>query len=175
MTLDIPKYAKLEHERRFLVRDPPDLTGAPGRLIEDVYLDGGRLRLRRITHFDGHPPEYKLCKKYGTGEPPSEPITNLYLTAGEHAALAVLPGRPIRKRRYRVAHAGALFGLDVFEGELHGLVMCEAESDSAEAIRRRDFPPWTLREVTGEPFFTGGALAGLSASDLAARLGREFA
>ena len=45
-----PKYAHIERERRFLV-DPgkrPDLAGLSFVEIEDRYLDGTRLRLRRM-------------------------------------------------------------------------------------------------------------------------------
>src|SRR5580692_4953592 len=127
--MTIPKYAKLENERRFLVTAPPNLSGTRVRLIEDSYLDCGRLRLRRITHFDGNPAEFKLCKKYASSDPVSGPIVNIYLTAEEHMALTALPGRPIRKRRHQVPHAGRLFGVDVFEGALAGLILCEAEAD----------------------------------------------
>jgi hypothetical protein len=166
-----PKYALLENERRFLVHALPDLAGARVRLIEDRYLDAGRLRLRRVTHFDGHPPEHKLCKKYGSPDPASGPIVNIYLTAEEHAALAVLPGRRLRKRRHTVEHGGGGFSVDVFEGALQGLVICEAEAASPEAIRALRFPPWAGREVTDDPFFSGGHLAGVTAEALAARLG----
>ena len=46
----IPKYARLEIERRWLVdrNRVPDLDACPQDLITDKYLDGGRLRLRRI-------------------------------------------------------------------------------------------------------------------------------
>jgi CYTH domain-containing protein len=170
----IPKYALLENERRFLVRTLPDLAGAPARLIEDIYLDAGRLRLRRISHFDGKPAEHKLCKKYGALDAVSEPITNLYLTDDEHAALvAALPGRALRKRRHTVTHDGKAFSVDVFEGALSGLVTCETEASSAEAIRALAFPPWVAREVTDDPFFSGGALARITAAERAARLALE--
>ena len=48
---DLPKYALWEIERRFLV-DPaklPALDPASERRIEDLYLDGGRLRLRAVA------------------------------------------------------------------------------------------------------------------------------
>jgi hypothetical protein len=170
MAAGIPKYALLENERRFLVPAPPDLIGARVRRIEDLYLDAGRLRLRRITHFDGHPPDYKLCKKYGSADPVSGPITNLYLSAEEYAVLADLPGRSLAKRRYTLAHAGRAFSVDVFEGPLAGLVMCEAEAATPEAIRALAFPPWATREVTDDPFFSGGQLSRLTAAELAARL-----
>lgn len=171
--MTIPKYAVLENERRFLVAKTPDLAGAAVRLIEDFYIDGARLRLRTVTHFDGHAPEYKFCKKYPSDDPASGAIVNIYLTAEEHAVLARLPGRPVRKRRYRTAWGGRGYGVDVFEGALAGLVLCEAEAATPEAIRALAFPPWATREVTGDVFFTGGNLAGLNAEELKERLKSE--
>jgi CYTH domain-containing protein len=165
-----PKYSLLENERRFLVIAPPNLTGARVRLIEDRYLSCGRLRLRRITHFDGHLPEFKLCKKYGSDDPFSEPITNIYLSEAEHAALSALAAHPLRKRRHTVRWGERGFSVDVFEGPLTGLVTCEAEAESPEAIRARAFPPWAAREVTTDPRFSGAHLATLAAEDLAAQL-----
>jgi hypothetical protein len=167
--VDIPKYAKLENERRFLVRDPPDLSGDPGRLIEDLYLDAGRLRMRALTHPDGRC-EFKFCKKYQSDDPASGPIVNIYLTAAEYDGLAVLPGRPLRKRRHRVAWGERGFGVDVFEGALAGLILCEAEAESAAAIKTLAFPPWAGREVTADSFFAGGNLSRVTADELKRRL-----
>lgn len=151
----LPKYARLEHERRFLVSDPPDLSGAPVRVIEDLYIDGGRLRLRAVSDLAGGERVYKLCKKYGAPAGEAEPITNLYLTAEEHATLARLPGARLRKRRYAVDGVS----LDVFEGALDGLMIAEAEAQSAEAIAARVFPAWCGREITGETRYSGAVLA----------------
>jgi hypothetical protein len=170
--METPKYALLENERRFLVLEPPDLSGAPARLIEDRYLEG-RLRLRRITHADGQPPEFKLCKKYGSDDPVSAPIVNIYLTEAEHAALAALPGCPLVKRRYRIVYDGSPFSVDVFEGALAGLILCEKEAESAAAIRVVAFPPWAIQDVTADGFFTGGSLCRATPRELRARLGER--
>jgi CYTH domain-containing protein len=170
--VDLPKYAKLENERRFLVTPDagPDLTGAQFRLIEDLYLDDSRLRLRATTDSVTGIRELKFCKKYGSDDPVSGPITNLYLTEAEHALLAVLPGARIAKRRYRVEAGGRSFGLDVFLGALEGLRLCEAEAETREAALAVAFPAWTRREVTHDPFFTGGSLCRIGADELAVRL-----
>lgn len=169
--MDLPKYAKLEIERRFLVNpvQAPHLTALPFRRIEDRYLDGTRLRLRAIIHDMGER-EFKFCKKYEGGDPLAGPIVNMYITEAEHAALAAIPAATIAKRRYRIDG----FGLDVFEGELAGLMICEVEAPTIEAAQALVFPAWTLREVTGDPFFTGGALCRIGAKDLSARLAAEF-
>lgn len=166
-----PKYALLEHERRALV-DParlPDLSAVAADLIEDLYLDGGRLRLRALTRPDGAR-VYKLCKKYPSDDPSGGPIANLYLDEAEYRTLARLPGRPIRKRRHRLPVDGVVFAVDVFEGDLAGLVLCEAEADSAAALAAIVFPDWASPEVTANPGFTGGLLCRETAVTLAARL-----
>lgn len=169
----IPKYAKLEIERRFLVNPTkaPDLAGLPFRRIEDRYLDGTRLRLRAITQSATGARELKFCKKYEGGDALAGPVVNTYLTEAEHAALAAIAAATIAKRRYRVDG----FGLDVFEGALDGLMICEAEALTIETAQALVFPGWTAREVTADPFFTGGALCRIGAVELSARLAAEFA
>lgn len=164
-----PKYARLENERRFLVKVPPQLPDV-FRRIEDRYVIGTRLRLRDMTDSATGSRDLKFCKKYEGDDPVSGPVTNLYLRAAEHAALAALPARTILKRRYRLDHDGRAFSVDVFEGELLGLVLCEAEADSREAVMALAFPPWAVRDVTWDPAFTGGRLSATTAAELRALL-----
>lgn len=168
--MQLPKYAALEIERRFLVTDRPDLAGARMRVIEDTYLDGTRMRLRAITHADGQRAEFKLCKKYPSDDALSGPITNLYLSADEHAVLAALPGRKLRKRRYSMPWAEWTFSIDVFEGALSGLILSEVEAETVDDAERVNLPDWVGREVTADPFFTGGALSQTTTDDLRRRL-----
>ena len=51
---EVPKYSLLEIERRWLVDlDKVDLAAAPYREIEDLYIAGSRLRLRKISGAEG--------------------------------------------------------------------------------------------------------------------------
>lgn len=152
----IPKYAALEIERRWLVdlEAIGDLANVPYRDIEDRYLADSRLRLRRIAHPDGVI-VYKLGKKYGRRPAGSEPVTNIYLTRVEHEWLSVLPGAVALKRRYRVA-GGAL---DIHRRPREGLAIFEMEFDGEPAARDYQPPSFVIREITGEPAFTGAALA----------------
>lgn len=171
--MDIPKYARLEIERRFLVdrARAPDLRPLPFSLIEDLYIDGGRLRLRTLTDSRTGARTFKLGKKYAGGDPMAAPITNLYLTQAEHATFAGLPGAPLSKVRHRLEHARTTFSsVDVFLGELQGLVLCESEAATREAALALKVPPWAAREVTDDPFFTGGNLCRVSAAELKRRL-----
>lgn len=149
-----PKYAQVEIERRWLADLPAagPLDGLPCHTIDDLYLTGTRLRLRRMEDAEGGA-IYKFCKKYG-GEGCSEAITNLYLTEAEHQALSGLPGQRVRKRRYAVA-GGAL---DVYGG-VPQLAIFEIEfATEAEAADYQ--PPVFARvEITRDPAYSGAALA----------------
>ena len=166
--MQLPKYAALENERRFLVRREvvEALALSRPRLIKDRYLAGGRLRLRTITDQATGAREFKLCKKYGSSDAVSEPIVNIYLSQAEHAAFAILPGVEIAKRRCLVEHAGRGFSLDLFLGDLEGLAMCEAEAATREDILAVAFPPWAAVEITADPFFSGASLAGAAPADV---------
>ena len=157
MPVKLPKYAHWVAERRFLV-DPgnmPRLDEAGARRIEDLYVEGGRLRLRSITHLSGGEREFKLAKKYAPDNPLVGPMTNLYLSADEYAVLSRLPGARIAKRRHKVGG----FVVDVFEGRLEGLITAECEAANRMAAMAVEIPTWCVREVTTDPAYTGGVLA----------------
>jgi CYTH domain-containing protein len=98
-------------------------------------------------------------------------ITNIYLTPSEYALLAPLPALELLKRRYRVEEDGRIFSVDVFEQHLSGLVLAEIGFDTTEEMRQPfSFPPWVAREVSNDIRFTGGALVGLEADEVAALL-----
>jgi CYTH domain-containing protein len=159
--MDLPRYARWEHERRFLVRaeDAGFLSALPShRLIEDRYLSCGRLRLRRLTDSDSGAVTLKLTKKYASGSDLSQPIVTVFLSEGEHAALSALAGADLRKRRYYVDVEERVFGVDVFEGALAGLVLCSIETDTVEELGGVALPRYAGAEVTHDPFFCGGGL-----------------
>jgi CYTH domain-containing protein len=174
----LPKYARWEHERRFLVRAEHARalpTEPRTRLIEDRYLSCGRLRLRTLTDSDSGAVTYKLTKKYLSDSALSQPIVTVLLSRDEHAALRGLSGADLRKRRYYDDVGGHIFGVDVFEGPLAGLVLCSVETDTAEELGRVEPPGYTGPEVTEDVFFTGGRLCVASAEDVARALERVMA
>jgi len=59
-----PKYARFELERRWLVDAPrrPSLEGAWMTLIEDRYIAGTRMRLRRMSRPDLGETKWKLTR-----------------------------------------------------------------------------------------------------------------
>ena len=156
-----PKYARIELERRWQVDSAarPALDDAPVTLIEDRYLAGTRMRVRRMHRPDLDETRWKLTKKYECAEPRSRPIVTTYLTQAEHAALSALPGHDLTKRRLHFEHAGRWWSLDLFCGALDGLVILECEAEDRHALDALVPPDWVLREVTDLPHWQGGALA----------------
>ena len=153
-----PKYSLAEFERRWLVAAIPAELG-PGRLIEDRYLDGTRLRVRRETDAGAAPGVWKLARKYGATARGVEPMTNLYLTADEYALLATLPGASVVKRRRPLWADGVRFVIDRFEGALAGRCIAELERPTSAALWAVAPPIWCGREITGDAAYGGASLA----------------
>lgn len=149
-----PKYSLIERERRWLVARVPILP-ASFHHIEDRYIIGTRLRLRRITDSESGAAQHKLTRKYESDDAAARPIVTAYLDAGEHAVFAALPAHGISKRRYRLAP----FSVDLFDGPLAGLILAESEQADAEALASLPLPDWLGADVTANPCYQGGHLA----------------
>jgi CYTH domain-containing protein len=151
---ELPKYSLLEIERRWLVDlARVDLSAAPYREIEDLYVAGSRLRLRKIS--GAEEVTFKLAKKYGKRTPLAEPITNLYLTEGEYRLLSSLPGTRTRRRRYSLEGGS----LDVYVAPHAEVAVFEIEFDDERAAREFVPPAFVTREITNEPALSGVSLA----------------
>ena len=155
-----PKYARLELERRWLVDQAarPSLADAWTTLIEDRYIDGTRMRLRRMSRADLGEVKWKLTKKYECSDPAARPIVTSYLTEAEYDLLATLPAHPLRKVRYHLLLDGLWWSLDLFEGALAGLEVVETEAAHEAALAALVPPVWAAKEVTRDPRYQCGSL-----------------
>ncbi|HMI98523.1 MAG TPA: hypothetical protein VK488_01685 [Gaiellaceae bacterium] len=168
------KYARFEFERRFLVEHLPErLVPDSGWRITDRYTIDTRLRLRRMQPLAGGESVFKLGQK----ESPAAPdfsrmtITNIYLSAAEYEVFAVLPARELQKRRCHLEQDGRVYSLNVFDGQLAGLILAGLDFETDDELREyRQLPDWALQDVSDDERFTGGALASLTADDAATLL-----
>ena len=153
-----PKYAHVERERRWVMDAArlPMLDPHGAVEIEDRYVRGTRLRLRRMV--SGGTVSLKLTKKYDAADPLARAIVTAYLTAAEHDLLATLPAAALVKRRHPLRAHGLEYSLDLFGGALAGLVLAEIEWPDDVGLRRLPPPPGALREVSDDPRYQGGAL-----------------
>ena len=172
------KYARMERERRYLLRDLPEgMTRADPHLqITDNYMTGSRLRLRKVREPRTNKWTVKFTQKF-TPYPEDLSrtlITNTYLNALEAEVLSsVFNSNEIRKNRYPFEFEGRNFGVDMFLGDLLGLVLAEIDFETDEELDNFSKPPFALADVTNEPLFSGGRLCELTFSDVRAEIARR--
>lgn len=154
-----PKYAHIERERRWVMDSArlPALSAAHV-LIEDRYISGTRMRLRRMIDSASGRAALKLTKKYDAADPLARPIVTAYLDEAEFALLAGLPGVMIVKRRFDLVAGGITYSIDRFEGALAGLTLAEIEWPDDAGLRDLPAPPGAIREVSDDPRYQGGSL-----------------
>lgn len=161
----IGKYACLEIERRYLLQQLPadlDLNGS-GWLITDRYIPNTRLRLRCMQSLIDDAVLYKFTQKYQTPEQEATQttITNMYLTEAEYSLLVSLDAEVLEKKRYRYESEHHRFSIDVFQGRHQGLILAEIEFETDEEAEINN-PSFAFKDVTDDPFFTGGNLIAVS-------------
>ncbi len=145
----------VEVERKFLVHEPPDLEGATADEIEQGYLatgSDGEVRLRRKGE------HLLLTAKRGGGLSRDEAEVELEREAFERL-WPLTEGRRLHKRRHVILEGELEIEVDVYEGDLEGLVVAEIEFPSEEAARALDPPGWLSKEVTGDRRYLNETLA----------------
>lgn len=157
------RYAYLEREQRWLLAAVPEQARFRSEIL-DRYLQGTRLRLRRVTLPDRV--VYKLGQKVRlvAGDPERVKLTNIYLTAEEYDTFATLSGAEIAKERFVMPWGPADLAVDRFQGRLDGLVLAEAELGPEDGLH--ELPPFALADVTHDDRYSGGALAHASEREL---------
>ena len=164
------KYARIERERRYLLQDLPEgLTRADHHLqITDNYITGTRLRIRKVRDPKTNKWIVKFTQKFAPNpEDLSRTIiTNTYLNAIEAETLAVFEANEIRKNRYHFEFDGRRFSIDMFLGDLFGLVLAEVSFETDEDLNSFAKPSFALAEVTNNEIFSGGRLSELTFEDI---------
>ena len=148
----------VEIERKFRLHREPDWLGdCRSTRIEQGYLaiegeGGAEVRLRRR---DG---EKLLTVKRGSGLTRTE--EEIELGSEQFKALWPLTeSRRVEKVRYLVPTETGEVEVDVFEGELAGMITAEMEFDSEAASEEFEPPDWLGNEVTGDERYANETLA----------------
>ena len=170
------KYARVERERRYLLKDLPEgLTRADPHLqITDNYITGTRLRVRKVRDPRTNKWIVKFTQKFAPNvdDLSRTIITNTYLNPLEAETLSVFNTNEIRKNRYYFDFEGRRFSVDMFLGDLFGLVLAEVGFDTDEELDNFGKPPFALAEVTNDPLFSGGRLCELTFQDVREAVGK---
>jgi len=164
------KYARIERERRYLLRElPAEIDRAEAHLqITDNYITGTRLRIRKVRNPKTNKWVVKFTQKFAPdgADFSRTTITNIYLNAVEADTLAVFASNEIRKNRYPFEFEGRRFSIDVFLGDLLGLVLAETSFDDDAEMDTFLLPSFALADVTDNPAFTGGRLCEMTFDDI---------
>ena len=146
----------IEIERKFLVRDDAwQIDAPPPQTLLQGYLScsgGNSVRVRIIGQTAA-----RLTIKTGRHGLAREEYEYAIPVEEARSLLSHAAGRIIEKQRYRVAHDGAVWEVDVFGGAHRGLTIAEIELSSEGD--RPSLPRWLGREVTGDPQYSNRALA----------------
>jgi CYTH domain-containing protein len=145
-----------EIERKFLVSNSAWRNSAEAEIrIRQFYLAAAPGRTIRIRISDGA--DAMLTLKFsGKGRGRDEFEYPVPLAEAEEMQAFAL-GRMIEKTRFHVRHDGYLYEVDVFEGQLAGLVIAELETPDIVPADR--LPPWLGPEVTHEGRYYNASLA----------------
>lgn len=182
----IDRTYQTELRRVFLINDLPEpLTRSSSHLqIFDNYIENTRLRLRTLRSPDTKQWSWILEHRFPQTENDLSiwKVSEMFLNEAEHAVFEQFEGREvrgnekietneIRKNRYFHEFDGRQFEFDVFLGNLWGLNMTKIVFDTIEEMRNFEIPPFVVKEITQNKFFTGENLIGKGIADVQA----EFA
>lgn len=173
MDLEDLKYTRVEYERRFLVSPDANWKSAVesySKTFEDKYLRDSRLRLRILTDSDTGRRVLKLNKKHESDSPYLRTVSRILLSPNEYELFDSLEGDRLKKTRYYQTYRGRVFSIDVFEGELDGLILCETEAEGLKDLMSAEPPSYAVYEVTDDSFFEGGNLCRTTRADLMRKL-----
>ncbi len=134
----------MEIERKFTIKELPDLSAFPSKKIVQAYLNTNPvIRIRREDE------KYYLTYK-GKGLLVREEY-NLPLNqeSFEHL-LKKADGIVISKTRYCIPYEKYTIELDVFEHDLAPLIMAEVEFESEDEAHAFIPPAWFLEDVTND-------------------------
>ncbi len=143
----------MEIEKKFTVKELPELSGYGFHKIEQAYINRKpTLRIRRQDE------EYYFTYK-GEGLMAREEY-NLPLNAESYYHLrSKADGKIITKTRYLIPYGEYTIELDVFEGDLAPLIIAEVEFPTIKEAENFTPPEWFDADVTSDPKYQNSNLS----------------
>jgi CYTH domain-containing protein len=162
--------AVLEIELTFLAARLPDLSSCKRREMRDVYFPADTMH--PVTRIRQKGDSYEFTKKMVVDpeDAGTQREENVELTKAEYEALAQGNGKEIVKTRYYLPYQGVTVEIDVFAGDLAGLVVIDFEFQTQEAKNAFVQPDFCLVDVTQDEVIAGGMLAGKAYEDIRSHL-----
>lgn len=172
--MDDVQPTEIELELTFLAGKIPDeIKGTSPKELLDVYIPANRdihskLRLRKKAD------KYEITKKVqiNADDASVQQEFTIPLIDNEFNVLAATSDKRVQKDRYQVTIDGYPAEVDVFRGNLEGLVLIDFEFGTEDEKTAFHQPACCLADVTQEDFIAGGQLAGKTYQDISADLDR---
>ncbi len=162
---------ELELENTYLAKElPKGLEKFPCKEIIDVYIPANDphpcLRLRKRGD------KYEITKKQPVSgdDASAQNEHTIKLTKDEFDSLSSVKGKKAHKIRYEYDYKGNKAEIDVFQGDLKGLVVVDFEFDDPKKRAAFGMPDFCLADITQDKTFAGGMLCGKRYSDIEPRL-----
>ena len=151
----------LEIEKKWLVdinKIPYDLSKADITKIEQTYICfSPEIRVRRLNNGQS----YTFAVKTGiTADGMTRNELEEEITKEEYESMVKKQeGNTINKTRYQIYDDGYIYAIDIFSGDLAGLVYLEVEFENQEDANKFKIPNWVKRDVTADLNYKNGYLA----------------
>lgn len=170
------KTNKTEFLRTFLIEALPEPLTRASRHLQffDNYVANTRMRLRNLRDPLTKEWTHILQQRFpAKGEDVScMKIAEIYLNEAEYERFKIFEGNEIRKNRYFHEFDRRSFSFDVYLGDLWGVNIARVEFDTADEMKAFVPPPFTVFEITHDPFFLGDNLVSQKFADVQVEVAR---
>ncbi len=145
---------------------PKEILKSSSKEILDIYFPTNSkhpvLRLRKYGE------KFEITKKEPVkeGDLSVQVENTIPLTKEEYLEFSYLKGKRVEKTRYYYKENEQDFEVDIFGGELKGLVLIDLEFPSVEEKEKFKKPDWLGFDVTNENFIAGGMICGKKYEDI---------
>ena len=168
----------MEIERKFKVKELPDLTERDCVLIEQAYIAVSpviRIRKKETVLADGSIGSAKYILTIKSGGMMAHEEYELEMTAEEYETLTKkVEGNIITKRRYLLPlDDGLTVELDIFEGAFDGLVIAEIEFPDEKTAESYIPPEYFGEDVTFDGRYHNNKLSLMTSAEIRDLLGQQ--
>jgi CYTH domain-containing protein len=158
---------QIELEKTYLVRKlPENLKQFQSKEIYDIYIPAEYEHPIMRVRKNGNKFEITKKEQVRANDASEQREHTIELTDEEYRVLAELPGKKVRKTRYRYEEGETCGEIDVFLDDLKGLVLADFEFKTKAERDSFVMPDYCLAEVTEEEIFAGGMLCGKKYLDI---------
>ncbi len=169
-----------EFQRTFLLQNLPEQIQRSNSHLQifDNYIENTRLRIRSVRSPETKEWTFILQQRFTLNEQNSHwKIAEIYLNETEHSIFEPFEKRKIkknervessevRKNRYFLELNNKQISIDLYLGDLWGLILAKAAFETEKESYDFEVPKFSVLEVTNDEFFIGGNLVGKTFSDV---------